>query len=73
MDQSDPRSAGIFSRWTNQTQEAQVYSHDGPIRRKKRRYILTMEQSDARHAGIFSRWTNPAPTIGGVASEHGKQ
>eukprot|EP00976_Prorocentrum_cordatum_P112760 1195588-Prorocentrum_minimum.AAC.3 len=45
MDQSDAGSAGIFSRWTNQTQEARVYSHDGPIRRRKRRYILTMDQS----------------------------
>eukprot|EP00959_Pyramimonas_sp_CCMP1952_P226570 4737526-Pyramimonas_sp.AAC.1 len=26
MDQSDARSAGIFSRRTNQTQEARVYS-----------------------------------------------
>eukprot|EP00959_Pyramimonas_sp_CCMP1952_P381882 8002567-Pyramimonas_sp.AAC.1 len=33
-------SAGIFPPWTNQTQEAQVYSHDGPIRCKKHRYIL---------------------------------
>ena len=32
----------LFSRWTNQTQEARVYSHDGPIRHKKRWYILTM-------------------------------
>eukprot|EP00959_Pyramimonas_sp_CCMP1952_P233727 4884438-Pyramimonas_sp.AAC.1 len=23
--------AGIFSRWTNQTQASRVYSHDGPI------------------------------------------
>eukprot|EP00976_Prorocentrum_cordatum_P062779 1176847-Prorocentrum_minimum.AAC.5 len=30
-DQSDAGSAGIFSRRTNQTQEAWVYSHDGPI------------------------------------------
>eukprot|EP00976_Prorocentrum_cordatum_P067487 1178767-Prorocentrum_minimum.AAC.1 len=29
--QSDAGSMGIFSRWTNQTQEARVYSHDGPI------------------------------------------
>eukprot|EP00959_Pyramimonas_sp_CCMP1952_P043976 919169-Pyramimonas_sp.AAC.1 len=35
-----------------------VYSHDGPIRRKPHRYILTMDQSDAIRAGIFSRWTN---------------
>eukprot|EP00959_Pyramimonas_sp_CCMP1952_P019731 416935-Pyramimonas_sp.AAC.1 len=31
MDQSDAGSAGIFSQWTNQTQETRVYSHDGPI------------------------------------------
>eukprot|EP00976_Prorocentrum_cordatum_P112497 1195540-Prorocentrum_minimum.AAC.4 len=30
----------------------------GPIRRRKRGYILTMDQSDAGNAGIFSRWTN---------------
>eukprot|EP00959_Pyramimonas_sp_CCMP1952_P131115 2741336-Pyramimonas_sp.AAC.1 len=28
MDQSDARIAGIFPRWTNQTQEAQVYCHN---------------------------------------------
>ena len=39
-------------------QEAQVYSHDGPIRCRKRGYILTTDQSDARSAGIFSRRTN---------------
>eukprot|EP00959_Pyramimonas_sp_CCMP1952_P318046 6655567-Pyramimonas_sp.AAC.1 len=33
MDQSDTGSMGIFPQWTNQTQEAWVYSHDGPIRR----------------------------------------
>eukprot|EP00959_Pyramimonas_sp_CCMP1952_P299622 6266949-Pyramimonas_sp.AAC.1 len=27
-DQSDAGSAGVFSRWTNQTQEARVYAHD---------------------------------------------
>eukprot|EP00976_Prorocentrum_cordatum_P080909 1184172-Prorocentrum_minimum.AAC.1 len=32
---------GIFSRRTNQTQKAQAYSHDGPIRHRKRRHILT--------------------------------
>eukprot|EP00976_Prorocentrum_cordatum_P103363 1193437-Prorocentrum_minimum.AAC.2 len=31
-DQSNTGSASIFSRRTNQTQEVQVYSHDGPIR-----------------------------------------
>eukprot|EP00976_Prorocentrum_cordatum_P067049 1178565-Prorocentrum_minimum.AAC.1 len=42
-----PRNkAGIFSRWTHQMQEAQVYSHDGPIRCRKRRSILTMDQSE---------------------------
>eukprot|EP00976_Prorocentrum_cordatum_P084622 1185740-Prorocentrum_minimum.AAC.2 len=43
---------------TNQTQEASVYSHGRPIRRRKRRYILTADQSDAGSAGIFSRQTN---------------
>eukprot|EP00976_Prorocentrum_cordatum_P080720 1184084-Prorocentrum_minimum.AAC.2 len=27
----DMHRAGIFSRWTNQTQVAQAYSHDGAI------------------------------------------
>eukprot|EP00976_Prorocentrum_cordatum_P116402 1196156-Prorocentrum_minimum.AAC.5 len=57
-DQSDARRAGIFSRRTNQTQNARVYSHNGPIRRKTRGYILTTDQSDAICAGIFSRRTN---------------
>eukprot|EP00959_Pyramimonas_sp_CCMP1952_P404667 8480799-Pyramimonas_sp.AAC.2 len=34
----------IFSRRTNQTQEAQVYSRDRPIRHRKRGYILTTDQ-----------------------------
>eukprot|EP00976_Prorocentrum_cordatum_P062233 1176641-Prorocentrum_minimum.AAC.1 len=41
-----------------QTQKARVYSHGGPIRRRKRGYILTGDQSDAGSAGIFSRGTN---------------
>eukprot|EP00959_Pyramimonas_sp_CCMP1952_P117889 2465157-Pyramimonas_sp.AAC.1 len=32
MDQSDAGSAGIYSQWTNQTQEARVYSHRDPRR-----------------------------------------
>eukprot|EP00959_Pyramimonas_sp_CCMP1952_P393443 8243852-Pyramimonas_sp.AAC.2 len=47
MDQSDVGSEGIFLRWTNQTQEAQVCSHDEPIRHRKRGYIPMMGQSDA--------------------------
>eukprot|EP00959_Pyramimonas_sp_CCMP1952_P334149 6997955-Pyramimonas_sp.AAC.1 len=39
-------------------QEAQVYSHGGPIGCRTRRYILTTDQSDAGSAGIFSWWTN---------------
>eukprot|EP00976_Prorocentrum_cordatum_P010575 211122-Prorocentrum_minimum.AAC.1 len=35
---------------TNQTQEAQVYSHHGPIGCRKRGYILTTDQSDAGSA-----------------------
>eukprot|EP00976_Prorocentrum_cordatum_P063832 1177242-Prorocentrum_minimum.AAC.1 len=57
-DRSNAESAGIFSRRTNQTQEARVYSHDGPIRRRKRGYILTMDQSEAGSAGSLSQRTN---------------
>eukprot|EP00976_Prorocentrum_cordatum_P032643 664712-Prorocentrum_minimum.AAC.1 len=35
-----------------------VYSHDGPVRRRKRRYTRTTDLSDAGSAGIFSRRTN---------------
>eukprot|EP00959_Pyramimonas_sp_CCMP1952_P376650 7888890-Pyramimonas_sp.AAC.1 len=31
--------------WTNQTQKARVYSHDGPIRRRKHGYIITTDRS----------------------------
>eukprot|EP00959_Pyramimonas_sp_CCMP1952_P408328 8557750-Pyramimonas_sp.AAC.1 len=31
MDKSYTGSAGIFSRWTNQTEEAQVYSAPGKV------------------------------------------
>eukprot|EP00959_Pyramimonas_sp_CCMP1952_P276645 5782683-Pyramimonas_sp.AAC.1 len=37
--------AGMFSRWTNQTQEVRVCSPDGPIRHRKRGYILPTDQS----------------------------
>eukprot|EP00976_Prorocentrum_cordatum_P004307 84644-Prorocentrum_minimum.AAC.1 len=63
MDQSDAGSVGTFSRRTNQTQEVWAYSHDGPIRRRKRGYILTADQSDAGSVGIFSRWTNQAHPV----------
>eukprot|EP00976_Prorocentrum_cordatum_P067112 1178594-Prorocentrum_minimum.AAC.1 len=49
---------GVFSRRTNRTQEVWVYSHDGPIIRRKRGYILTTDQSYAGSMGIFSRRTN---------------
>eukprot|EP00976_Prorocentrum_cordatum_P112292 1195508-Prorocentrum_minimum.AAC.7 len=61
-------------------QEARIYSHDGPIGHRKRRYILTMDQSDtgsAGSAGIFSRWTNRTQEArvyshdGGCAPGHG--
>eukprot|EP00976_Prorocentrum_cordatum_P093081 1189225-Prorocentrum_minimum.AAC.3 len=35
-DQSDAGRAGIFSRRTHQTRDAQVYSHGGPVRRTTR-------------------------------------
>eukprot|EP00959_Pyramimonas_sp_CCMP1952_P261342 5463851-Pyramimonas_sp.AAC.1 len=37
---------------------ARAYSHDGPSRRRKCGYILTLDQSDAGSAGVFSRWTD---------------
>eukprot|EP00959_Pyramimonas_sp_CCMP1952_P048617 1015275-Pyramimonas_sp.AAC.1 len=37
---------GCTPLWTNQTQESRVYSHDGPIRCRKRGYILTMDGVD---------------------------
>eukprot|EP00976_Prorocentrum_cordatum_P082579 1184868-Prorocentrum_minimum.AAC.2 len=49
---------GIFSRRTNRTQEARVYSHDGSIGHSERGYILTTDQSDTVSAGIFSQRTN---------------
>eukprot|EP00976_Prorocentrum_cordatum_P030740 625625-Prorocentrum_minimum.AAC.1 len=57
-DQSDAGSASIFSRRTDRTQEARVHSHDGPIRRRKRGYILTTDRSHAGSASIFSRRTD---------------
>eukprot|EP00959_Pyramimonas_sp_CCMP1952_P314214 6577512-Pyramimonas_sp.AAC.2 len=42
-------------------QEVRVYSHDGPIIRRRRGYILTRDLSDAGSAGIFARWTNQPP------------
>eukprot|EP00976_Prorocentrum_cordatum_P102767 1193201-Prorocentrum_minimum.AAC.1 len=60
-DQSDAARTGTFARRTNRTQDARVYSHDGPFGRRTRGYILTTDQSDAGRAGragIFSRRTN---------------
>eukprot|EP00959_Pyramimonas_sp_CCMP1952_P344948 7224398-Pyramimonas_sp.AAC.1 len=37
---------------------ALIYSHDGPIRRRKRGYILLTDQSDAGSVGIFSGRTH---------------
>eukprot|EP00959_Pyramimonas_sp_CCMP1952_P165304 3455553-Pyramimonas_sp.AAC.4 len=48
-----PHVRGARFRWTNQTQAARVYSHDGPIRRNRRGYILMMDQSDAGSTGTF--------------------
>eukprot|EP00959_Pyramimonas_sp_CCMP1952_P263774 5516480-Pyramimonas_sp.AAC.1 len=48
----------LRGRRTNQTQDAREYSHDGPIRRRTRGYILTTDQSDARRAGLLSRRTH---------------
>eukprot|EP00976_Prorocentrum_cordatum_P054260 1094473-Prorocentrum_minimum.AAC.1 len=55
--------AGIFSRRTNQMQEARVYSHDGPIRRRKT--VFTNTETDAltvrpRARGEVERLRHPA-------------
>eukprot|EP00976_Prorocentrum_cordatum_P072331 1180672-Prorocentrum_minimum.AAC.3 len=69
MDQSDAGSAGIIllhfmgppvpitarMQSTPQTQKARVCSHDGPIRRRKRGYILRTDQSFVRQAGERER------------------
>eukprot|EP00959_Pyramimonas_sp_CCMP1952_P462144 9482773-Pyramimonas_sp.AAC.1 len=34
-----PNRTHIFSRWTNQTQESCVYSHDGPIRCRNHAHV----------------------------------
>eukprot|EP00976_Prorocentrum_cordatum_P077874 1182861-Prorocentrum_minimum.AAC.3 len=39
---------------TNRTREARVYSHDGPIRRRKRGYIRTTGQSDVVGSRLYS-------------------
>eukprot|EP00976_Prorocentrum_cordatum_P092677 1189054-Prorocentrum_minimum.AAC.2 len=44
----ETQNPGIFSRRTNHTQGARVNSHNGPIRRRKRGYILTADQSLGR-------------------------
>eukprot|EP00959_Pyramimonas_sp_CCMP1952_P304518 6373178-Pyramimonas_sp.AAC.1 len=38
-------------------------SRNRPIRRRRRRYILTTDQSDAGSAGIFSRRTNQSTAV----------
>eukprot|EP00959_Pyramimonas_sp_CCMP1952_P008213 171692-Pyramimonas_sp.AAC.1 len=57
------RASGVFPRWTNQTQEVWVYSHDGPSRRRKYGYIPTTDQSGAGRMGIFPQRTNQAQEV----------
>eukprot|EP00959_Pyramimonas_sp_CCMP1952_P342914 7183823-Pyramimonas_sp.AAC.1 len=62
--QSDAGSVGIFPRWTNQTQEAWVYSHDGPISRWRFcfcwharhavAHLPARRSSGASHGGLVS-------------------
>eukprot|EP00959_Pyramimonas_sp_CCMP1952_P436396 9138129-Pyramimonas_sp.AAC.2 len=59
-----PYQIGELSQRTNQTHEARVYSHDGPLRRMKREYILMTDQSDtdqARTEWSARRRRPPAP------------
>eukprot|EP00976_Prorocentrum_cordatum_P106402 1194441-Prorocentrum_minimum.AAC.2 len=54
MDQSDAESVGIFSQWTNQTQKAWAYSHDGPIncRQDKRSLKLDLKEMELAHEDV---------------------
>eukprot|EP00959_Pyramimonas_sp_CCMP1952_P131885 2757456-Pyramimonas_sp.AAC.1 len=40
-----------------------VYSHNGPIRRRKHRYIIVTGQSYTGSAGIFSRRANQTQEV----------
>eukprot|EP00959_Pyramimonas_sp_CCMP1952_P178808 3737688-Pyramimonas_sp.AAC.1 len=57
---------------TNQTQEAQVYSHNGPIRRRKRGNILTVDRLEAsRFRSRVSRvLTRAAEYATAICPEH---
>eukprot|EP00976_Prorocentrum_cordatum_P037585 763727-Prorocentrum_minimum.AAC.6 len=59
-DRSDAGSVGIFSRGTNQTQEAWAYSHEGPIRRRKHGYILKRDQSPLSRCLLRLECTTPS-------------
>eukprot|EP00959_Pyramimonas_sp_CCMP1952_P411291 8618420-Pyramimonas_sp.AAC.1 len=59
MDQSDAGSAGIFSRWTNRTLEARVYSHarvEPDSDRSKVRALLDVRRvTTSPHASYMSK------------------
>eukprot|EP00976_Prorocentrum_cordatum_P037993 772081-Prorocentrum_minimum.AAC.1 len=57
-------SAGIFSQWTNQTQERRVCSHDGPIKRG----MYPERVCGHAHAGEVSRAL--ASGVDGCAAAH---
>eukprot|EP00959_Pyramimonas_sp_CCMP1952_P466496 9490044-Pyramimonas_sp.AAC.1 len=59
MDQSDAGSMGIFSRWTNHTQEAWVYSHDGPIRAPMLEGCCVRGLACARRPGLLEDQATP--------------
>eukprot|EP00959_Pyramimonas_sp_CCMP1952_P204314 4273005-Pyramimonas_sp.AAC.1 len=57
MDPSDAGCAGIFSRWTNRTQDARVYSHDGPIGRRMRAPAARRLWRWGPWRGLDQRWS----------------
>eukprot|EP00959_Pyramimonas_sp_CCMP1952_P233253 4874126-Pyramimonas_sp.AAC.1 len=64
-DRLDACCAGIFSRRTDRTHAARVYSHDAPIGRMLRGYILTTDRSDGRGWQVvrdFLEQLNAPPT-----------
>eukprot|EP00959_Pyramimonas_sp_CCMP1952_P133673 2795197-Pyramimonas_sp.AAC.2 len=56
-DQSDAIRVGIFSRRTNQTQDARVHSHVGPIRRKTRGYLSTGRRGFSSSRSVTGPYT----------------
>eukprot|EP00976_Prorocentrum_cordatum_P078222 1183015-Prorocentrum_minimum.AAC.1 len=73
FDETSTDGAGIFLRWTNQTQSTRVCSHDGPIRLSRRGCVLTEDRSDALSSVFDARGAEnlgaPIEGFSGASSE----